>query len=220
MFLSRLSLADGATESPTFWRAFGSEYDLHHTVWEMFGDRPDRDRDFLYRLDSQRGKPILWTLSEREPDAPRALWNLEARKVEPDLRPGDLLELAVRVNPVVCRNGKRHDVVMDRKLRSGWKSKARDDRETEAAVVQAALLEWLAARSERLGVRIHRLLAEGYRVSRFPKPSGKKVHLGTCDLSALVEVKDPVRFLDAWRTGLGPAKGFGCGLMLIRRGRP
>jgi CRISPR system Cascade subunit CasE len=220
MYLSRLSLADGATDDPAFWRAFGSEYALHRAVWDLFSDGPDRRRDFLYRLDSRQGKPLLWTLSLRRPASPSALWRMETREVEPDLRPGDLLEIAVRVNPVVTRDGRRHDVVMDCKRRSGWRSKDPEQRQPETALVQSALSEWMAARTERLGVRVRRLLAEGYRVSRFPKPSGGRVQLGVCDLTGVMELVDPARFLTAWKIGLGPAKGFGCGLMLIRRARP
>jgi CRISPR system Cascade subunit CasE len=219
MFLSRLSLADAAAERPDFWHAFGSEYTLHRAVWDLFGDRPDRRRDFLYRLDSRNGRPLLWTLSSREPDAPSGLWRIEARPVSPRLRPGDLLEFAVRVNPVVTRDGKRHDVVMDRKRSTGWKTAPPSERQPETALVQEALTEWLAARSDRLGARVRSLRADGYRVTRFPKPSGKEVQLGLCDLTGALEVVEPDRFVDAWRTGLGPAKGFGCGLMLIRRVR-
>jgi CRISPR system Cascade subunit CasE len=219
MFLSRLSLADGATASSGFWRAFGDEYALHRAVWELFGDRPERERDFLYRLDSRRGLPLLWTLSERPPKAPPSLWEMTTREIAPDLEAGDLLEFDVRVNPVVCRDGKRHDVVMDRKRSTGWQHRPAGERDSEAAVVQAALGEWMEARCERLGVRLRHLAAAGYRVRRFRKPSGKHVQLGVCDLGGVLEVREPERFLEAWRAGLGPAKGFGCGLMLIRRRR-
>jgi CRISPR system Cascade subunit CasE len=220
MFLSRLSLADAAAQSPDFWRAFGSEYSLHRAVWDLFADRPDRSRDFLYRLDSRNGRPLLWTLSSREPCAPPGLWRIETRALSPRLRPGDLLEFNVRVNPVVTRDGKRHDVVMDRKLRTGWKTAPPAEREPQAAVVQEALTEWLSARASRLGAQARSLRADGYRVSRFPKPSGKEVQLGVCDLSGVLEIVEADRFVDLWRTGLGPAKGFGCGLMLIRMVKP
>ena len=32
-----------------------------------------------------------------------------------------------------------------------------------------------------------------------------------------LEVADPARFFDALVRGVGPAKAFGCGLMLVRR---
>lgn len=219
MYLSRLSLAEKATDGPEFWRAFGSEYDLHRSVWRLFGAPASPERDFLYRLDSHEGRPQLWTLSERQPAATGSLWRVETREVAPALVEGDRLELSVRVNPTVTRAGKRHDVVMDWKQRSGWRTQPPDEREPESAMVQHALCEWLAARQERLGIVVRRLLAEGYRVWRFSKPGGKQVQLGVCDLTGLVEVRDPERFLAAWRGGLGAAKGFGCGLMLIRRGR-
>lgn len=219
MYLSRLSLADRAAADPAFWRAFGSEYALHRAVWDLFADGPDRRRDFLYRLDSRHGRPVLWTLSEREPASAQGLWTVEAQEIAPDLRPGDRLEFALRVNPVVSRDGKRHDVVMDRKRRSGWRSQPLEEREPESALIQVALSEWLAARADRLGIRVRRLRAEGYQVWRFLDPRGKRVQLAVCDLTGVVEVRDAESFLTAWKTGVGPAKGFGCGLMLLRRHR-
>lgn len=220
MYLSRLTMADGAVASEAFWRAFGSEYALHQSVWRMFGDRPDRRRDFLYRLDSRQGKPLLWTLSQRRPQAPEGLWRSASRRLEPDLAPADRLDFALRVNPVVCRAGKRHDVVMDRKRRTGWSGSSAGGRQPQALVVQDALSDWLAARAGGLGVRLVRVLADGYRVWRFRKPSGRRVSLGVADLSGTLEIVDAERFLQAWKRGVGPAKGFGCGLMLIRRAAP
>ena len=216
MYLSRLTLAEGAVDDPRFASAFESAYGLHRSVWSLFGDGPARQRDFLYRLDDLHGRPKLWTLSERQP-APSSLWFVESKEVRPLLQHGDLLEFELRVNPVVTRDGKRHDVVMDRKVQSGWRDRPVDEREPQATLVQAALADWFEARAEGLGVRVHRLLAESYEVSRFAKPNGKKVQLGICDLTGILEVIDPDRFLASWSQGIGPAKGFGCGLMLIRR---
>jgi CRISPR system Cascade subunit CasE len=188
-------------------------------VWRLF-PRPEKEpRDFLYRVEVVKSQPQVWTLSPRAPQV-SALWRCESKEVTPQLRRGDRLEFEVRVNPVVMRQKHRHDVVMDLKKRLRWKEQNREERESEAALVQRALSEWLAARAGQAGFRVERLLAEGYRQDRFARPGGKadkKIELGLCDLQGVVVVEDPELFLATWRKGLGPAKGFGCGLMLIKR---
>jgi CRISPR system Cascade subunit CasE len=42
------------------------------------------------------------------------------------------------------------------------------------------------------------------------------VRLSTLDFDGLLTVADPGRFGELLFSGLGPAKGFGCGLMLIK----
>ncbi len=218
MFLSRLTLVDGATGTPDLWRTFSSPYAIHQGIWRLFPRAAGAERDFLYRLDVAEGRPQVFTLSAREPQA-SPLWRRETKKVAPDLRAGDRLEISVRVNPVVMRERLRHDVVMDLKKRLGWKDLPATGRDREAELVQRALSEWLAARAERCGIAVHSLRAEGYRSERFAKPGAaqKPVAIGLCDLELEAEVKDPSSLLATWKQGLGPAKGFGCGLMLLKR---
>lgn len=221
MYLSRLTLAEGAIGQPELWRTFSSPYAVHQAIWRLFPRAAGEERDFLYRLDTVGGRPQVFTLAAREPQ-PSSLWRQETKKVAPDLRSGDRLEVSVRVNPVVMRERLRHDVVMDLKKRLGWKELPPAEREREAELVQRAMSEWLAARAERCGIAVHGVRAEGYRSERFAKPGAaakKPVVIGLCDLELQVEVSDPARLLETWKQGLGPAKGFGCGLMLLKRTR-
>lgn len=221
MYLSRLTLVDGATGTQDLWRTFSSPYALHQAVWRLFPRAAGAERDFLYRLDIAEGRPQVWTLGAREPQA-SPLFRQEIKKVDPNLRAGDLLEISVRVNPVVMREKLRHDVVMDLKRRLGWKDLPIAERDREPELVQRALSEWLAARADRCGLAVRGLRAEGYRSERFGKPGSqqkKPVVIGLCDLEIQAEVSDPERLLATWRQGLGPAKGFGCGLMLLKRAR-
>jgi CRISPR system Cascade subunit CasE len=57
---------------------------------------------------------------------------------------------------------------------------------------------------------------DGYRTWRQHFGS-KGIELATVDFEGTLEVADPARFLDALVRGVGPAKAFGCGLMLVRR---
>ncbi len=217
MYLSRIELQPAAAQSPRFWRMFRDGYRLHQAVWDLFSDGRERRRDFLYRLDLERGRPRLLTLSARKPE-PSELWKVEPKEFEPSLRAGDRLRFLVRVNPVVTRDGKRHDVVMDAKTALTARGVVQAERPREAELVQAAGTKWLLPRAEKLGVELDEvtLRADGYEVHRFPRGSAN-VSLATLDLTGVLVVREPDTLLGQVWAGIGPAKGFGCGLLLLAR---
>lgn len=92
------------------------------------------------------------------------------------------------------------------------------------ARMDKALETWLVGRSERLGFVIARdhskgrlkFQAEGYQWHALPK-KGKDAGFSSVDFEGEIEVTDAELFATALFDGIGPAKGFGCGLMLVRR---
>jgi CRISPR system Cascade subunit CasE len=218
MFLTRSSLAELTFDNPEKWRMLADEYALHRAIWQRFPTPSDGKRNFLYRVDSVQGKPVVWTLATQPPKSD-ARWCSESRVVEPVIQQGDRLEFEARVNPVVRRGGKKHDIVMDLKSRLGWKDIDPEKREPEAILIQRASEDWLNARVDRFGFRVEMLVNQGYRVHSFPAPGKRNLHFGFCDWSGVLRVEDPALFLDSWRQGIGSARGFGCGLLLIKRAR-
>ncbi len=222
MFLSKIHLAPDAVHRDDLWRDLTTPYGVHQAVWRLFGDAPDRDRDFLYRLERGVNPPRLWSLSERVPVSPDGLWTIESKEFRPVLQVGDLLRFSLRVNPVVTRLKKRHDVVMDAKTKLGWKDLPAAQRPREAELVHEAASAWLVRRGERHGFTIEQetLRVDGYETHRFAKPNEDRkqaVAITTCDFEGVLRVLEPEALLAAVRQGIGPAKGFGCGLMLLRR---
>jgi CRISPR system Cascade subunit CasE len=219
MYLSRLTLVPGALADQDLIRAFESPYRLHQALWEVFSDSPGRRRDFLYRLDLDARLPRVYALSVREPRPGNGHWRIEPKPFRPQVREGDRLAFALRANPVVTRNGKRHDVVMDAKRRLDEREVPRETWSPQAQLVQEHGAAWLERREGTLGAALEAgsVRVDRYQIHRFPKPSGSRVQLATCDFEGILRVTDPQRLLAAIESGIGPAKGFGCGLMLIRR---
>ena len=58
--------------------------------------------------------------------------------------------------------------------------------------------------------------AEGYRWHALPK-KGKTAGFSSVDFEGELEVTDAPKLVEVLFTGIGPAKAFGCGLMLVRR---
>ena len=215
MFISKITLSDSAGTQDAFWKMFGSEYSLHQAIWQLFTDHPDRRRDFIYRLDAIERKPHVYMVSERRPEN-NGLWDIETKSYDPQIRQGMRLGFAVRVNPTFKREGKRHDVVMD--LKRQIRLKGEDGNKSTAEIVTQSCGRWINERSERNGFKVLQICVEGYHQQEFHKvKTNNRIRYSTVDFMGVLEVIDEKSFKSILLGGIGPEKGFGCGLMLVRR---
>jgi CRISPR system Cascade subunit CasE len=207
-------------------RTYEGEYALHQAVWELFKDRPDQERDFLYRRDIHQGRIVVLAVSMRQPRPDGPHWTVATKPYAPDLRRGDRLRFSLRANPARTKHagsdmrGKRVDVIMDHKTRLKAENVPPDNRPTESAMAQELGCAWLLRRADELGLDIEKdtLLAHSYTTLRFKKPAAqRKIQIATLDFEGFATVADPDKALAAMTRGVGPAKGFGCGLLLARR---
>lgn len=212
MYFSTIRCHPGDPEVLSIW----DPYEVHRFVWQLFETEPDASRDFLYRYDLERGRPRFYLLSQRPPKPRGAFWCAKTKGFRPLIQAGDRLVFSLRANPVVCVQGKRHDVVMHRKKMSAPAGGTPDS--TAATPWHEAGLVWLKPRAEGHGFRFDegQLRVESYHRQTFRKKQGHII-ITTLDFHGLLEVRDAGRFQRMLFNGLGPAKGFGCGLMLIRR---
>jgi CRISPR system Cascade subunit CasE len=216
----------------------GSALASHHLIWTLFSDAPDRERDFLWR---EGPGGVFYLLSRRAPVDRLGVFEMEEPKsFSPNLRIGDRLHFALRVNATISRRaegskerGRIHDIVCDALQRAGT-----DQRGT--ALVRRNLLHpvartWLSARGVKRGFSLvdatpdsaegwefeerdpFRVL--GYHRALIDRGDQAPMRVGIMDLEGELVVRDPVAFLAALHHGFGRAKAFGCGLMLVRRAR-
>lgn len=216
MFMSKLTLI-----KPRAARA--GIYDAHKALWELFADDPDRRRDFLYR---DLGDGSFLAVSEREPVDHRGVWCLEVKPYEPALAQGDRLHFSLRANAVRKArdmNGKqvRHDVVQDLRKRQEAEGMASEDIPPRLVLAQKAGLDWLKARQEMLGMELEEgtVFVERYQAEPLLKGESRRgrATVASLDLRGFASVVDPDKLRTALFLGVGPAKGFGCGLLLVRR---
>jgi CRISPR system Cascade subunit CasE len=220
MYFSKLVLQPGAGARPGFWRAFQDEYKLHQALWDVFPPAPDAARDFIYRMESRQGRPCVYLVSRRKPTHdPENLWRIQTRPYEPQLREGQRLGFSLRANPVVTREGKRHDIVMDAKkaLRQGGQPVP-----PLAELMQSAGQRWLQRRQENLGCKLESVLVDGYRIQEMFKASARReggarpIRVATCDFQGVLCVTDPKALAKVLMEGVGKARAFGCGLLMVR----
>lgn len=225
MYMSRISLKSDANKSPAFWRSLADIYQMHRVLWSLFADTDDRKRDFLYRCEEKPGAVVLFVVSDREPHDIQGLWQIESKTYQPQVIAGQRLAFVLRANPIRSKKDAdkrqhRHDVIMEAKTLLKQAGQSEGDRLPENEIVQKEGYRWLATRALQYGFAVNEgeVRVDGYRQHRLFKPKGdQQVRFSTVEITGVLTVADPERFREALNKGIGPAKGFGCGLLLVRR---
>lgn len=221
MYLSRLRLsrdpkvaALNALLDPT--EENGRPYAHHRLIWSAFAGDPQATRDFLWREEGQGGFLVQ---SFRPPEDSPFFDPPDVREHVPDLRGGDRLSFLLRANATRDLRGekrRRVDVVMH--LLHDLSKEQRSGKRMDLAAEAAA--EWMAGQGSRAGFVPDRTDVQDYRTVTLPGHGGRRrgePRFGILDLTGQITVTDPDAFLRKLAQGFGRAKGFGCGLMLIRR---
>jgi len=226
MYFSRISfMRTGVTEASRLaGMVCGDGYREHQSLWQLFEKDPDAERDFLFRREQAEGWPRYFMISDRSPAHTNDIWKIESKRYAPKIPAGRQLAFSLRVNPVVTRvsgTGKkqRHDVVMDLKKRLDYQSIPSDERPPMATLIQQAGVAWLESRAGKHGFSFEpsAVQVDGYLRHRVTKRrGGKEISFSTLDYSGLLTVTNSELFQAALFHGIGPAKAFGCGLLLVR----
>ena len=203
-------------------------YAEHQWLWRFLPAPPGTARTFLFRRRDVDGLPRFYVVSDREPVAPSAHWQVTTKPYAPALAAGDVLAFELRANPVITsRNAEgkaaRHDVVMQEKTRllqerglGKWADWTAPDRPALPDLIQRTGTAWLQARCERLGFALPdeaALRVDGYEQHR---GKGGALRVSTVDFSGRLRVVVPAALQQALFSGIGHAKAFGCGLLLVR----
>ncbi|HYE36210.1 type I-E CRISPR-associated protein Cas6/Cse3/CasE [Methylocaldum sp.] len=222
-YLHRIRLKPGLDVEQLARALPANAYAEHQLVWRWFGEGA-AGRDFLFRREQQGHWPAFYVLSQREAVDLSRLWQIETRRFEPRLSQGDHLAFALRANPVKVRKisddpkiktRRRDDVVADLKKR---RYPEKDRRPPMAEIVREAGAAWLAERAEGCGFEIASLDVDGYHQHRWYKSgAAKPITLSTLEFNGVLKIQDAERFTEKLFHGIGPAKAFGCGLLLVRR---
>lgn len=224
MYFSRIELNRAGPGVARLLKSLSADdYRHHQFVWRLFEGVDERD--FLYRREDAGRWPRYYTVSGREPQDSEGLWSIDTKPYAPRIETGMTLAFSLRVNPVVTRkrdDGKRqrHDVVMDHKKQVGFQDMPARERPSLQAVIRKAGLSWLRPRAERHGFSFEDSLitVDGYEQHKSSKRNGgKPISFSTLDFGGLLTVTDEEVFKQALFSGIGPAKGLGCGMLMVRR---
>jgi CRISPR system Cascade subunit CasE len=115
----------------------------------------------------------------------------------------------------------RHDVVMEAKSRLNFKETPHDKRPFVVELIQETGFAWFKGCENEKGFFVNAtdVRIDGYNQQKFFKgKETKPIIFNTLDFDGILTVTDPDTFIkESLYKGIGPAKAFGCGLMLVRR---
>ncbi|MDD5450972.1 MAG: type I-E CRISPR-associated protein Cas6/Cse3/CasE [Desulfovibrionales bacterium] len=225
MIFSRIMLKDGINPVERVWSHVSTEdYALHQTVWDLLATNGG-GRDFLFRTEKIRGNPVIYTVSHKRPFAPdNSPWYVDAKPYNPAIVNGERLIFSVRVSACKKRyeeNGKlkKTDIVIAKK------KKLRDERApiempSNQEIAHMAASEWMKRQGEHNGFELIDFQVTQHEWHEFRKTNKAgtfDIAFSSLDLDGTLLVTSPEGFKKVLFQGIGSAKAFGCGLMLVRR---
>jgi CRISPR system Cascade subunit CasE len=189
-------------------------YDWHQAAWECFPGRPTDARDFLTRLDRcPQGFRLLIVSSQpptRPDSCPPDRW--QSREIPPDYFKRSRYAFQLRANPTkkVINPDKPKVVRPDGRL----------DRNRNARRVplrqSAELAAWLERKAAAGGFTVEaenlRVIPEGQDHFNLGRQHGAHASV---EFRGTLSVTDPAKFHQTFVTGIGSAKAFGFGLLVI-----
>lgn len=206
MFISRIEIP---------WDDVRNPYDVHRRVWKLFPGEDkeartgweDERQGFLFRTESYgAGQPArLLVQSRRAPQAVPCIALLGCRDVDPRPEAGQRLAFVVTANPVKTIDDARKD---DKPGKRSAKVRVPLVKEPEQR-------EWLSRKlAAAAGVEDVSILPLAPIYFRKGNRAGKVVPV---TFEGVLRVEDGDLLREILIRGLGPAKAFGCGLLLVRR---
>lgn len=200
MFLSRVAIDRSCTLD---------YYQLHRSLWALFPDRPEAKRDFLFHIEEQRvgHDTCLLLQSAVEPVKPAGEGlRLIAKKPYPlQLRQGQRLSFLLAANPV--------KTIKDERERRNAKGNIKACR--IPLLKDSEQRQWLERKLAGAAI-LDAVLMRPNSPLYFRK-QGKAGKIVPMTFEGVIQVTDPASLTKLIHDGIGPAKAFGCGLMLVRR---
>ena len=125
MYFSRVRLRSELIKSSQLSRVLrGNVYGIHRLLYDLFSVE---QRSFIFREEiaktqlghssNVRGEPVYYLVSQLKPIVPEnSIFQIDVKDYRPQLHVGQKLKFDCRVNPVVTKNNRKHDLVMNAQL--------------------------------------------------------------------------------------------------------
>jgi len=168
-------------------------YAWHQALWTAFPGRDGQPRDFLFRLDD-RGPAFRVLMLGAECPSPPDWGQWQVKQVAPAFLEHERYRFQLKANPTMRR---------------------RSDRRRIALYDEAKLRDWMHRKAEQAGFQIDDLIV-GAAVDELFTRNGQRGKHVAVDFQGLLCVADRERFRDAFRRGIGAAKAFGFGMLLLQ----
>ena len=177
-------------------------YRWHQALWKAFPAPVGTPRPFLSRVDNYGQNYRVYLLSDRAPMMqPWGEW--ATREIVPNFLEHTHYRFALRANPTVKR------VVRNE---SGERKK---NGQRTAIYGPEQLNEWLQNKARQHGFAILNVEIGAPVTQRFRRKNRQGKHV-CVDFRGTLQVKNRNHFKDVFQTGIGPAKAFGFGMLVLQ----
>ncbi len=189
-------LSQAMIPAPVALRAgLADGYAWHRSIWNALPERPDAQRDFLFRTDRRDdGFRVLLLSTEAPVSSGGFAW--QTREISDAFLSHRAYRFQLKANPTMRRSsdGRRLAIFDEGRLR-----------------------EWLERKAAGAGFTIEsESLAVGAPVAEaFVKDKRQGKHVAV-DFEGLLRVHDRGTFINIFNKGIGSAKGFGYGLLMLQ----
>lgn len=220
MFFSKITLKKQALSLQKLAHIANQDnYFYHQLIWDLFSeDSPDKKRDFLYRTELAGHWPSFYVISHTEPYDKNQLWDIKVKSFQPKLTTHQRLHFKLCANPRITRkatNGKPQyfDIVQNTWFQN--KDKINQGLLNKNELMQATAAQWLKRKATQHGFKVEAAIVENFQRLRL---SNKKhsIRFSTLDFIGALTITNPELFHHALINGIGSAKGFGCGLLMVK----
>lgn len=189
-------------------KRFCTNYDWHKAVWEVFPDRNGKERCFLSRLDIVPEGFAILLLSQEQPQrpdwCPQENWNLTT--IRKDFFDHRTYRFDLRANPT------RKIAAFD-KLGTRTKNGRR-----VALLKEEEQVAWLKRKGASFGFQLkdnQPVVIDPAVFHPFTKKGQSGLHLGV-RFQGVLDITDRQEFVSNFYKGIGSAKAFGYGMLLIQ----
>jgi CRISPR system Cascade subunit CasE len=201
-------------------------YTWHKNLWECYPNESVAKRDFLTRIDPLDGAFRLWVLAKRKPTRPQ--WcpheGFAVKEIAPSFFTHRYYAFDLRANPVrsIVQRGPNGETLIkpNGKRKTGKRKPLVKPEELRAWLIHKGNV---IRRDKVTGLDI----PGGFRivedkpleispvVKNFFQKKGHNAYHGGVQFRGTLEVTDQTRFFETYHCGVGSAKGFGFGLLLL-----
>lgn len=182
-------------------------YDWHQRTWECFPNRNGHPRDFLTRLDRKSERFQLLMVSRREPIRPP--WCPADCWCGPKFIPESYFSRTC-YRFQLCANATKKVAVQ--KPDGSFKKNSRRVPLTK----REDLIAWIKRKGELGGFSVaEESLRTIPRGREYFEKNGQRGLHSAVEFQGVLTVTDPRKFYEAFIRGIGPAKAFGFGLLVV-----
>ena len=166
-------------------------YDWHKFIWDVLPERVDAKRDFLFRVDVKERQVIVMLLSAIPP---RAESKFETKRIAASFLGHDAYRFELRANPTFRRISDKRRIPIYNPV---------------------DLDQWFRRKLADIGCEVLSIDIDHPHDEIFTKDGKRGKHV-SANARGVLKVKDAARFAEGFQNGIGHAKGFGFGLLMLQ----